>query len=190
MSRNQPTRNRIVVETQSGRYRAAPGRGYPPKQKTGEGWVALSIIGAAVLATFIALYLTSRPYDPMTSTFDAQQEIPQGPLASPSTATPSPSPTPKATASTTPTAELTEAPPDSARPPVDDAAIQAQIEKAINSDPGLAQLDVSTVVESGRVLLAGSVRSAELKQRVERVVKSVKGVTGVDNQLVVIEATP
>lgn len=141
-----------------------------------------------MLATFLALYLTSRPYDPMTSTFDAQQAIPQGPLAMPSTSTPSPSPNPKATASATPTVELTE-PADSAPPP-DDAAIQAQIEKAINLDPGLAQLDVSTVVESGRVLIAGSVRSAELKQRVERVVKSVKGVTGVDNQLVVITATP
>ena len=187
MSRNQPARNRIVVETQSGRYRAA-GRRYPPRQSTGEGWVALSIIAAAVLATFGALYLTSRPYDPMTSTFDAQQAIPQGPLATPSNATPSPSPTPKATASATATVESTEVAAESAPP--DDAAIQAQIEKAISSDPGLAQLDVSTVVESGRVLLAGSVRSAELKQRVERVVKSVKGVIGVDNQLVVIEATP
>jgi hypothetical protein len=188
MSRNQPTRNRIVVETQSGRYRAA-GRDYQPNQKTGEGWVALSIIGAAVLATFIALFLTSRPYDPMTSTFDAQQVIPQGPLATPSTATPSPSPTPKATASAATPIELTDAVADSVRPP-NDAAIQAQIEKAISSDPGLAQLDVSTVVENGRVLIAGSVRSAELKQRVERVVKSVKGVLAVDNQLVVIEATP
>jgi hypothetical protein len=188
MSRNQPTRNRIVVETQSGRYRAA-GRRHPPRQKTGEGWVALSIIGAAVLATFIALYLTSRPYDPMSSTFDAQQAIPQGPLATPSTATPSPSPTPKATASSATPIELTDAVADSVPPP-NDAAIQAQIEKTINSDPGLAQLDVSTVVENGRVLIAGSVHSAELKQRVERAVKSVKGVLTVDNQLVVIEATP
>jgi len=46
------------------------------------------------------------------------------------------------------------------------------------------------VVESGRVMIAGSVRSAELKQRVERAVKSVKGVLGVDPQLVVTEATP
>lgn len=151
--------------------------------------MALSIIAAAVLATFIALFLTSRPYDPMTSTFDAQQTIPQGPLATPSTATPSPSPTPKTTASAAPIAESTEAPAQSATGP-DDAAIQAQIEKAIDLDPGLAQIDVSTVVESGRVLIAGSVRSAELKQRVERIVKSVKGVTGVDNQLVVIEPTP
>jgi hypothetical protein len=188
MSRNQPTRNRIVVETQSGRYRA-PGRGYSSKQRTGEGWALLSIIGAAVLATFIALYLTSRPYDPMTSTFDAQQAIPQGPLATPSSATPSPSPTPQASPSVTKTVELNDAVAESVRP-TDDAAIQAQIEKAISSDPGLAQPDVSTVVESGRVLITGSVRSAELKQRVERLVKSVKGVLTVDNQLVVIEATP
>ena len=188
MSREQQTRNRIVVETQSGRYRAA-GRAYPPRRKTGEGWIALSVIAAAVVATFVALFLTSRPYDPMMSTFDAQQAVPQGPLATPSSATTSPSPTPKVSPSATTTVELNEAVADSVRPP-DDAAIQAQIEKALSSDAALAQLDVSTVVEGGRVMIVGSVRSAELKQRVERIVRSVKGVSGVDNQLVVIEATP
>ena len=38
--------------------------------------------------------------------------------------------------------------------------------------------------------MVGSVKSAELKQRVERVLRSVKGVIEVDNQLVVVESTP
>ena len=72
----------------------------------------------------------------------------------------------------------------------DDAAIQADIEKGLASEAALARLDVSTLVETGRVTIVGSVRSPELKQRVEKVVRAVKGVSGVDNQLVVLESTP
>jgi hypothetical protein len=101
---------------------------------------------------------------------------------------PSPSPSPQGT----PTAAAEETPEPAAEPPKppDDASIQAQIERSLSSEPALAQLDVSTIVEGGRVTIVGSVRSAELKQRVERTVRSVKGVTAVDNQLVVIEASP
>ena len=186
MSRHQQTRNRIVVETQSGRYRAA-GRAHPPRRKTGEGWIALSVIAAATVATFVALYITSRPYDPLTSTFDAQQTIPQGPMATPSPNT-SPSPTPQGAA--TAASQETPEPTTEAPNPPDDAAIQGQIEKSLGSDSALAQLDVSTIVEGGRVTIVGSVRSNELKQRVERAVRAVRGVSAVDNQLVVIEATP
>jgi osmotically-inducible protein OsmY len=36
----------------------------------------------------------------------------------------------------------------------------------------------------------GSVRSADLKQRIEKAVRAVKGIVSVDNQLVITEATP
>ena len=73
---------------------------------------------------------------------------------------------------------------------VDDATIQAQIEQTSRSDPALANLDVSTIVEGGRVTIIGSVPSAQTKQRVERAIRTIPGVSAVDNQLVVIEATP
>jgi osmotically-inducible protein OsmY len=72
----------------------------------------------------------------------------------------------------------------------DDAGIQFQIDRTLTADPVLSKLDVSTLVESGQVTIVGSVRSAELKQRVEKTLRSVKGVVSVDNQLVVTEATP
>jgi osmotically-inducible protein OsmY len=53
-----------------------------------------------------------------------------------------------------------------------------------------SSLDVSTLVEGGKVTIVGAVKSPELKQRVEKAIQSVKGVTSVDNQLVVTEATP
>jgi hypothetical protein len=187
MSRNQSSQKRIVVETPSARYRTTAGR-YGSKPRSSEGWVAISVVAAAALATFGALFLTSRPYDPMNSTFDAQQGVPQAPIAMQSSPSPSPTPTPQQTLSG---AQQTPEPAAEAPSPIpDDAGIQAQIERALSSDVALAQLDVSTIVEAGRVTIVGSVRSAELKQRVERTVRSIKGVLSVDNQLVVIEATP
>lgn len=73
---------------------------------------------------------------------------------------------------------------------MDDASIQARIDASIAAEPTLSKLDISTLVENGKVTIVGSVRSAELKQRVEKTVRAVKGVTSIDNQLVVNEATP
>ena len=72
----------------------------------------------------------------------------------------------------------------------DDAWIQSQIERMLASDPTLSKLDVSTLVEAGKVTIVGSVRSADLKQRVEKALRAVKGVVSVDNQLIITEATP
>jgi hypothetical protein len=150
--------------------------------------LALVVIGAAALATFLALFLTSRPYDPMNSTVQPQQTVPVGQLQLQPTPTPSPSQTPMAN----PTASVPPEPSGEAATPLppDDATIQQEIEHALHSDSALADLDISTLVEAGRVTILGSVRSPELKQRVARTVRGIKGVTSIDNQLVVIEATP
>jgi hypothetical protein len=152
--------------------------------------VALTVIGAAALATFIALFLTSRPYDPMNSTLAPVQTVPSGSLAI------QPSPKPSPTISPSPQQNLAGGAVPSPEPSVetatvpDDAGIQSQIERTLASDPVLSKLDVSTLVEGGKVTIVGSVRSADLKQRVEKTLRSVKGVSSVDNQLVVTEATP
>ena len=73
---------------------------------------------------------------------------------------------------------------------VDDATIQSEIDKTLASDSALANLDVSTLVENGKVTIVGSVKSLELKQRVAREIRAIKGVTSIDNQLVVAESTP
>ena len=149
------------------------------------------MIAAAALATFIALSLTSRPYDPMNSTVVPQQVVPEGPVAmQPS---PKQSPTPTSSPQSTPSPSTRKSPEPTVETTVtipDDASIQSQIEKILTSDPVLSQLDVSTLVENGKVTVVGSVHSPDMKQRVERAVRSVKGVISVDNQLVVAQATP
>jgi len=188
MSDHAKRRNRIVIETTARQQRSGRPVGRQPRPGTREGIVALTVIGAATLATFVALFLTSRPYDPMNSTIAPVQTVPAGSLATQPSPKPSPaiSPSPKqnqpATAPPSPQTASETVP--------DDAGLQSQIERTLASDPTLSKLDVSTLVEGGKVTIVGSVRSTDLKQRVERALRSVKGVAGVDNQLVVTEATP
>jgi hypothetical protein len=191
MADHNKKRNRIVIETSSARQqRGSRPVGRQSRTGTREGIAALSVIGAAALATFIALFLTSRPYDPMNSTFAPGQTVPAGSLALGPSPKPSPtiSPSPQlnAAAGGTPTPETAV---ETATVP-DDATIQFQIDRTLTADPVLSKLDVSTLVEGGKVTVVGSVRSADLKQRVEKTLRSIKGVVSVDNQLVIAEATP
>jgi BON domain len=185
MGDSRSNRSRIVVDA-SPRHRRAPARPYNQRSRNTELWLAISLIVAAALATFLALFLTSRPYDPMNASVAPQQTIPAGPSISPS-----PSPRPSTGTPTPQTAPSPSLPSGETSPAVmDDATIQSSIEKALASDSALANLDVSTLVENGKVTIVGSVKSSELKQRVAREIRALKGVTSVDNQLVVAEATP
>jgi len=191
MSVHSRRRNRIVIETPKGRHqRGTRPIGRPARSGAREAVLALTVIGAAALATFIALFLTSRPYNPMNSTLTPGQTVPAGSLAIEPSLKPSPtiSPSPQqnVAAGATPTPALAV---ENATVP-DDARIQSQIERTLTSDPVLSKLDVSTLVEGGRVTIVGSVRSADLKQRVEKALGSIKGVVSIDNQLVINEATP
>ncbi|HXI26014.1 MAG TPA: BON domain-containing protein [Pyrinomonadaceae bacterium] len=121
----------------------------------------------------------------MSASLEPQQTVPVGPGISPS-------PKPSASASPTPqTAPSASLPSGETSPAVvDDATIQSEIDKTLASDSALANLDVSTLVENGKVTIVGSVKSAELKQRVAREIRALKGVTSIDNQLVIVESTP
>ena len=184
MGDSRSNRSRIVVDA-SPRQRRPPARGYRPPPRNTEVWLAISLIVAGAVATFFALFLTSRPYDPMSASLAPQQTVPVGPGISPS---------PKPSATTSPTPQTAPSPslPSGETSPavVDDATIQSEIDKTLASDSALANLDVSTLVENGKVTIVGSVKSLELKQRVAREIRALKGVTSIDNQLVVAESTP
>src|SRR3981081_2192206 len=188
MSDHSRRRNRIVIETPAARNRrGAHPNARQPGRGAREGIVALTVIGAAALATFIALFLTSRPYDPMNSTLAPGQTVPAGSLAM------APSPKPSATNSPSPQQNVAAGGTPTLEPAVEtatvphDPGIQFQSDRTLTADPVLSKLDVSTLVEGGKVTIVGSVRSADLKQRVEKALRSVKGVISVDNQLVVNE---
>src|SRR2546423_11764384 len=83
MGDSRSDRSRIVVDA-SPRQRRPPARGYGRRSRNTELWLAISLIVAAALATFLALFLTSRPYDPTSASLAPQQTIPAGPSISPS----------------------------------------------------------------------------------------------------------
>lgn len=66
-----------------------------------------------------------------------------------------------------------------------DAWLNGKLEAAFTLNRHLNPLTIDTQVENGRVRLAGSVRSDIDRDLAEQIARSIEGVSGVDNQLVV-----
>lgn len=67
-----------------------------------------------------------------------------------------------------------------------DGAIQTAIDKKIDNDPTFSSLGITATVLDGKVTLTGTVKSEALKSQVDRMIRSIKGVKQVDNQIVVM----
>jgi hypothetical protein len=67
-----------------------------------------------------------------------------------------------------------------------DSTIQAAVDKKLSDDPELSQLGITASVVNGKVMLIGTVKTEALKTQIEKIVKQVKGVKAVDNQISVI----
>ena len=63
---------------------------------------------------------------------------------------------------------------------------QAAIDKKLTDDAELSTLGITATVLNGKVTLVGTVKTEALKTQVEKVVKHVKGVKEVDNQIIVL----
>jgi osmotically-inducible protein OsmY len=69
--------------------------------------------------------------------------------------------------------------------PISDDTIVDQVRVRIADDAEVGGQPVQVDAHNGVVVLTGKVTSDKLKSRVEKIVKKVKGVTGVDNKLVI-----
>ena len=65
-----------------------------------------------------------------------------------------------------------------------DGAVQTAIDKKISEDPTFSTLGVTASVLDGKVTLTGTVKTEGLKGQVERMIRSIRGVKQVDNQIV------
>ena len=65
----------------------------------------------------------------------------------------------------------------------DDATMQDVATKKLADDPDMASVSVS--ITNARAVLTGTVNSAATKAKAERVIKSVRGLKSVDNQIVI-----
>ena len=66
-----------------------------------------------------------------------------------------------------------------------DSSIQTAIDKRLTEDPAFSSLGITATVLDGKVMLIGTVKSESVKADVERMVKQIKGVRSVDNQIIV-----
>lgn len=68
---------------------------------------------------------------------------------------------------------------------VSDDVIVDQVRVRIADDAEIGGQPIQVDAHNGMVVLTGKVTSDRLKERAEKVAKKVKGVTGVDNKLVI-----
>ena len=67
-----------------------------------------------------------------------------------------------------------------------DSTIQAAVDKKLSDDPEISTLGITATILDGKATLLGTVKTEALKTQVEKMVKQVKGVKSVDNQITVI----
>lgn len=67
-----------------------------------------------------------------------------------------------------------------------DSTIQAAVDKKLADDPEISTLSITATVLNSKVMLIGTVKTEELKTRIERMVRQIKGVKNIDNQISVI----
>ena len=66
-----------------------------------------------------------------------------------------------------------------------DSSIQVAVDKRLTEDPAFSSLGITASVINQKVMLVGTVKTEALKADLERMVKQIRGVKSVDNQIIV-----
>jgi type IV secretory pathway VirB10-like protein len=196
----QQKRSRVVIETPTARrevVQTTTAR-VPERRGVSTGVVAALVIGTVALVTLLFLFILNRQNNATevnANVQTAERPVQQQPVIIQQ------QPTPQQQAPII----IQQPAPSTAQPPViieqpapatapaeparssgaDDATIQSTIDKKMAEDAKLSTVGVTVTVLDGKVTLIGTVDSPALKSQVERLVKAVKGVRTVDNQIIV-----
>ena len=193
----QTKKSRVVVETPTARREVVRTETahVPERRGVSGGMVAALVIGAVALVTILFLFLMNRQTEDTTN---ANFTIASQPTPLPQTtiveqAPPQQQPPiiiqqPAPPTQSAPIIVTQPAPSSGESRPSgpDDATIQSNIQKRFSDDQTLASLGLTALVIDGKVTLTGTVKTEALKRQVERLVKEVRGVRSVDNQLLVL----
>ena len=185
-------RSRVVVETPNERREVVHTQSVRDNSGISAGMVGVLVVVAIALITMLVLFwISSQPAtdnanlaatQPPTTVVQQPAPVQQPPviIQQPAPAT-QPAPivvTPPAGGSTGSTM-----PAESVNM---DSTIQSAIDKKLSDDSEISPLGITASVLNGKVMLLGTVKTEEMKTRIERLVKQVKGVKEVDNQISVI----
>lgn len=197
MSYEEQTRkSRVVVDTPTERREVVSSQSVntPDRSGVSAGLVGVLVVVAIALVTILVLFwMNSQPTNDQNANLAAAQQQPptvvqQAPVQQPPVIIQQPAPAtqtapiiiaPPAGGSTQPTAPA-------AAPANDDSTIQMNIDKQLTDDPTFSTLGITASVMNGKVTLLGTVKSDALKNQVEKMVRRVKGVKDIDNQISVI----
>jgi len=190
----QARRSRVVVETPGERREVVHSQSVRTPDNSGisAGMVGVLVVVAIALITMLVLFwLSSQPSTTDNANVATQQQpttVVQQPAQQPPVIIQQPAPATQAPIIVTPPAGGTTAPATTAPAETTniDSTIQAAIDKKLADDPEISTLGITASVLNSKVMLIGTVKTEELKTRIERMVRQVKGVKDVDNQISVV----
>jgi len=186
----QARKSRVVVETPNERREVVHSQSVRDNSGISAGMIGVLVVVAIALITMLVLFwISSQPatdtnvaatQPPPTTVVQQPAPVQQPPviIQQPAPAT-QPAPivvTPPASGGSTMPAETVNM----------DSTIQTAIDKKLSDDPEISTLGITATVLDGKVTLLGTVKTEALKSQVARIVKQVKGVKSVDNQISVI----
>jgi cytoskeletal protein RodZ len=190
----QARKSRVVVETPTERREVVSSQSVRTPDNSGisAGMVGVLVVVAIALITMLVLFWMSSQPTTDNANMAAQQPTTvvqqPAPVQQPPVIIQQPAPaTQPAPIVVTPPAGGTTMPAETAPSTVNmDSTIQAAVDKKLADDPEISTLGITATVLNGKAMLIGTVKTEELKTRIERMVKQVKGVKEVDNQISVI----
>jgi hypothetical protein len=191
----QARRSRVVVETPNERREVVHSQSVrtPDNGGISAGMVGVLVVVAIALITMLVLFwLSSQPAANDNANIAATQQPPTvvqqpAPVQQPPVIIQQPAPaTQPAPIIVTPPAGGSTAPTMPAESANIDSTVQAAVDKRLSDDPEISTLGITASVLNGKVMLLGTVKTEEMKTRIERMVKQIKGVKAVDNQISVI----
>lgn len=190
----QARRSRVVVETPTSRREVTQTESYRDPERNGisGATVGVIVVVAIALITVVVLFLMNGQQTAMDNNNLATEQAQQPPVMvqqpvaqQPPVIIQQPAP-----AAQQPPVVVNQPAPSGGLVPntSNDGPIQTAIDKKISDDPTLANLPITATVLDGKVTLTGIVASETLKSQIDRMIRAVKGVKQVDNQLVVSAA--
>jgi hypothetical protein len=185
----QAKRSRVVVETPNERREVVHTQSVRDNSGISAGMVGVLVVVAIALITMLVLFWMSSQPTTDNANLAAQQPTTvvqqPAPVQQPPVIIQQPAPaTQPAPIIVTPPSGGTTAPSTDSMNM--DSTIQAAVDKKLSDDPELSQLGITASVVNGKVMLIGTVKTEALKTQIEKIVKQVKGVKAVDNQISVI----
>jgi BON domain len=188
----QARRSRVVVETPNERREVVQSQAVRTPDRSGisAGMVGVLVVVAIALITMLVLFWMSSQPTTDTSTTAATQ---------PTTVVQQPAPVQQPPVIIQQPAPVTQPAPIVVTPPAGgttattetqsanhDSSIQSAIDKRLMDDPTFSKLGITATVLDGKVTLLGTVKTQALKDDIEHMVRQVKGVKSVDNQISVL----